>query len=443
MIRPYILVILCCLSTGSLHAQHQLWYRQPAGDWNEALPVGNGRMGAMVFGNPDRERIQLNEDSMWAGELKDVKSSIGTPTDLAAVRRLIDEDRLEEADQELVRRFSLGGVTRSHQTLGELYFEWKNTGTPFTDYRRQLDLETGITTTTWNRSGTTFTQEVFCSNPDEALFIKLTAAGAETLNFDIQLDRPLDQGVVTHEVRASEKDNAKSLTMSGQVTQEQAKLHDKPVKGMKGVRFAVQLDALSRGGAIRILEQRLQVEGARTVYLQLMARTDFGGRKIDLTADGSKSLAMNFETLRAHHTRDHARLYNRCRLDLGSPPELAELSTDQRLARLRKENSDPGLEALLFHYGRYLLIACSRTNGNPANLQGLWNPHIKAPWNNDYHLNINLQMNYWPADVTNLSETQKPVFVWMQRLAENGAVTAREQYGMRGWMARMCRPKER
>jgi alpha-L-fucosidase 2 len=435
MIRPYIFAIMFCLSIGNLHAQHELWYRHPAGDWNEALPVGNGRMGAMVFGNPDKERIQLNEDSMWAGELKDVKSSIGTPADLAEVRKLIDENKLEEADEELVKRFSRGGVTRSHQTLGELFFEWKKTGTPVTDYRRQLDLETGIATTTWKRGGTTFTEEVFCSNPDEALFIKLTAEGAETLNFDIQLERPLDQGVVTHEVRAYERDNVKSLTMSGQVTQEQAELQDKPVEGMKGVRFAVRLDAIAQSGALRISEQELQVEGARTVYLQLMARTDFDGRKIDLTADGSKSLAMNFDALRARHTEDHAKLYNRCRLDLESPSELAALPTDQRLARLGKENSDPGLEALLFHYGRYLLIACSRTNGNPANLQGLWNPHIKAPWNNDYHLNINLQMNYWPADVTNLSETHKPVFVWMQRLAKNGAVTAREQYGMRGWMA--------
>jgi alpha-L-fucosidase 2 len=398
-------------------------------------------MGAMVFGNPDSERIQLNEDSLWAGELKDVKSSIGTPADLAEVRKLIDEDRLEEADQALIKRFSRGGVTRSHQTLGELYFQWKNTGTPPTDYRRQLDLKTGIATTTWKRGGTTFTEEVFCSNPDEALFIKLTAEGTEALNFDIRLDRPLDQGVVTHEVVAREKDNVKSLTMSGQVTQEQAELQDKPVAGMKGVCFAVHLDAtvlrddLDQNGVIDISDQALRVAGAKAVYLQLMARTDFDGKKIDTTGDGSKSLAKKFDILRARHIEDHARLYDRCRLDLKSPPEIAMLPTDERLARLAKESDDPGLEALLFHYGRYLLIASSRANGHPANLQGLWNPDIKAPWNNDYHLNINLQMSYWPADVTNLSETHRPVFVWMQRLAKNGAVTAREQYGMRGWMA--------
>jgi alpha-L-fucosidase 2 len=412
-----------------------LWYDQAAADWNQALPVGNGRMGAMVFGNPDKERIQLNEDSMWAGELKDVKLAIGTPADLAAVRKLIDEDKLEEADREIVKRFSRDAVVRSHQTLGDLYFEWNNTAKPLTEYRRQLDLETGIATTTWKRGETTFTQEVFCSNPDEALFIKLTADGPNPLDFDIKLDRPLDQGVKTHKVKASGRDSVKSLFMSGQVTQEQGMLQGKPVKGMKGVRFAVNLDAVAHGGTISISNQQMQVEGAKAVYLQLTARTDFGGRNIDLTADGSQSLPENFDALRGRHIEDHAKLYNRCRLDLSPSPKLARLPTDQRLARLRKEGSDPGLDALIFHYGRYLLIACSRTNGNPANLQGLWNPHIKAPWNNDYHININLQMNYWPAEVTHLSETHKPVFVWMQRLAENGAVTAQEQYGMRGWVA--------
>jgi alpha-L-fucosidase 2 len=435
MTRSFILAILVCLSTGTLLAQHRLWYRQPASNWNEALPVGNGRLGAMVFGDPGREHIQLNEDSMWAGELKDIKSSIGAPADLAEIRKLIDEGKLEEADRELIKRFSRGGVTRSHQTLGDLYLDWKNAETPFTNYRRQLDLETGIATTTWQRGETTFTQEVFCSNPDEALFIKLAANGPETLHFDIRLDRPLDQKAVTHKVTARKKEPRKFLTMSGQVTQNRARLNDKPVVGMKGVRFSADLVAEAQQGSIQISKQQLKVDGAKAVYLQLTARTDFGGRVIDLSADGSKSLAKNFDTLRRRHTEDHAQLYDRCRLDLLPSPELASLPTDQRLARLGKEQGDPGLEALLFHYGRYLLIACSRANGNPANLQGLWNPHIQAPWNNDYHLNINLQMNYWPADITNLSETQKPLFAWMQRLAANGAITAKDQYGMRGWMA--------
>ncbi len=437
MIRPTLILLASCLLPHALQADHLLWYQQAAANWNEALPVGNGRMGAMVFGNPDSERIQLNEDSMWAGERKDVKLAIGTPADLAEMRKLIDDNKLAEADREIVKRFSRGGVRRSHQTLGDLHIDWKNTDKPATGYRRQLDLKTGIATTTWMRGNTTFTQEVFCSNPDEALLIKLSASGPDSLHFDIRLDRPLDHGTTTHQVKAGTHGKVRSLTMTGQVTQVKARLQSKPVTGMKGCHFAANLDAVSDGGSIELAKQQLQVSGAQTVYLKLTAGTDFGGKKINITPNNpdSATLAEQFSTLRTRHIRDHDALYSRCSLELPSSPERAQLPTDQRLARLRKEGNDPGLDALIFHYGRYLLIACSRTNGNPANLQGLWNEHINAPWNNDYHLNINLQMNYWPAEVTNLSDTHKPVFTWMQELAKNGAVTAKKQYGMRGWVA--------
>ncbi|MBT8037011.1 MAG: glycoside hydrolase family 95 protein [Verrucomicrobiae bacterium] len=437
MIRSALILSSSCLILSPLQAEHLLWYQQAAANWNEALPVGNGRMGAMVFGDPNNERIQLNEDSMWAGELKDIKLAIGTPTDLAEIRQLIDDNQHAKADQEIVKRFSRGGVRRSHQTLGDLHIHWKNTRQPATGYRRQLDLKTGISTTTWKRGNTTFTQEVFCSNPDEALLIKLTAKGTENLHFDIRLDRPLDQGTTTHHVKTNTHGEVHSLTMTGQVTQVNAKLQTKPIKGMKGVHFAANLDAVSDGGTINTSNDHLQVKGAKAVYLKLTAATDFGGRKINITPNSTDSATLpeKFNTLRSRHTQDHAALYNRCRLDLPSSPELAKLPTDQRFAQLRNKSDDLGLDALIFHYGRYLLIACSRTNGNPANLQGLWNEHIQAPWNNDYHLNINLQMNYWPAEVTNLSDTHQPVFTWMQQLAKNGSVTAKKQYGMRGWVA--------
>jgi alpha-L-fucosidase 2 len=322
MIRSTIILLSFCLVPASLQAEHLLWYQQAAANWNEALPIGNGRMGAMVFGNPDNERIQLNEDSMWAGERKDVKLSIGTPADLAEMRKLIDENKLAEADREIVKRFSRGGVRRSHQTLGDLHIDWKNTGKPVTGYRRQLDLKTGIATTTWKRGDTTFTQEVFCSNPDEALFIKLTANGPETLHFDIRLDRPLDQGTTTHQVKATTHGKVKSLTMTGQVTQVKAKLQTKPFKGMKGCHFAANLDAITPAGTIKLANQQLQVSGAQTVYLKLTAGTNFGGKKINITPNkpDSATLPEKFSTLRTRHTNDHAALYNRCHLDLPSSP---------------------------------------------------------------------------------------------------------------------------
>lgn len=423
------------IDTLSENAGHVLWYRQPASNWNEALPVGNGRMGAMVFGDPDFERIQLNEDSVWAGEAKDVKLSIGTPADLAEMRRLIDKGDLETVDAEIVKRFSRLDVRRSHQTLGDLYIDWADTGSAYADYRRQLDLRTGVVTAVWKRGDTLFTQEVFCSNPDEALFIKFQAAGPDTLNFELSLDRPTDNGHVTHTVEVTGRDGVKSLYLSGQVTQREAVLQSKPVEGMLGVHFASNLDAVATTGEISIVGQKLQVKGAREVYLKLTAGTDFDGKTIDVVTRDSRSLPDRFSALKERHLADHAALYNRSALELPHDPQLARLPTDQRLALLKESGQDPGFEKLLYHYGRYLLIASSRDNGNPANLQGLWNEHILAPWNNDYHLNINLQMNYWPANVTSLEETNKPLFRWMQRLAKNGAITASEQYGMRGWVA--------
>ena len=185
------------------------------------------------------------------------------------MRKLIDDNKLAEADREIVKRFSRGGVRRSHQTLGDLHIDWKNTEKPATGYRRQLDLKTGIATTTWKRGNTTFVQEVFCSNPDEALLIKLSANGPESLHFDIRLDRPLDHGTTTHQVKASTHGKVRSLSMTGQVTQVKAKLQTKAVTGMKGCHFAANLDAVSDGGSIKIAKQQLQVSGAQTVYLKL------------------------------------------------------------------------------------------------------------------------------------------------------------------------------
>ncbi|MBT5187690.1 MAG: glycoside hydrolase family 95 protein [Kordiimonadaceae bacterium] len=422
-------------SLSSQSSGHILWYKQAAGSWFEALPVGNGRMGAMVFGDPVNERIQLNEDSVWAGEMKDIKSSIGTPDDLADMRKLIDDQAFEKVDQQMPLRFSRDEVVRSHQTLGDLYINWNSTTASVSDYRRELDLRTGVANTTWKRGQTTFIQEVFNSNPDEALFIKITAQGPDTLNFDLELDRPQDQGHTTHKVKASTKGSVRSLYMSGQVTQRGGVLQGSPAPDMLGVHFAANLDAVSQEGTITLIQQKIAIKGAREVYIKLTAGTDFDGKEIDIIGNNSASLAADFKGLKQRHITDHANLYNRSRFDLQLSDSREDLPTDRRLNDLKENILDPGLERLIYHYGRYLLIASSRENGNPANLQGLWNERIAAPWNNDYHLNINLQMNYWPSDVTNLNETNKPLFKFMQRLAKNGAVTAREQYGMRGWMS--------
>jgi len=204
---------------------------------------------------------------------------------------------------------------------------------------------------------------------------------------------------------------------------------------MKGVNFFCNLTVDNRGGTCTTDKDILQVKGAKDVIIRLTSSTDFWPEAVRKKHLKSSTIPINYDAVKQAHISDHQLLYNRCELSLPCDPELSKLPTDKRMAMLDSSKHDKGLEALIFHFGRYLLIASSRTNGNPANLQGLWNKDIKAPWNCDYHLNINLQMNYWPAEVTNLSETQLPVFTWMQALAKRGAITAKEQYGMRGWMS--------
>jgi len=436
MTKASKLIFLFCLLAGTLQAQHRLWYRQAAGDWNQALPVGNGRMGAMVFGDPEKERIQLNEDSVWAGPGEALVDAKGTPQDLKEIRTMIDEGKLAEADAFIIRKFSRGSITRSHQTLGDLHIDWQSSEAGITDYRRDLDLKTGLATTTWKRGDTIYSQEVFCSNPDEALILRLKADGSGTLDFTLRLDRPLDQGHVTHLTKAIQPN---FLHMQGRVTQRQGSIDGVPMPDMGGVEFSVKLRIDVVGGTCGAENKVLIVRGAREAVIRLTASTSFWPEAVRkehhrTTAQTELPPGEFFAKAKKNHITDHQSLYQRCVLRLPTDPIQTEKPTDQRLADLGKNPHDPGLEALIFHYGRYLLIASSRENGNPANLQGLWNPHIKAPWNNDYHLNINLQMNYWPAEVTNLSETHMPVFTWMQELARRGAITAKQQYGMRGWM---------
>ena len=428
----FIICAVLTLATIPLRADHNFWFQQPAQKWTEALPVGNGRMGAMVFGDPENERIQLNEDSVWAGPGEKTVNAKGTPHDLKQLRQLIDDGKLAEADKFIISKFSRGSIIRSHQTLGDLHILWKGVKTKVVDYQRSLNLKTAVASSTWKRGSTLFSQEVFCSYPDEALYIRLAAFGSETLNFTLQLDRPKDQGHLTHETTSP---TSNSLAMRGEVTQRQGKIDGRAIPDMKGVNFFVNLSVDNRGGTCTTDKNSLQVKDAKEVIIRLTASTDFCSEALRKEHLKSSEKTINYDAAKQAHIIDHQLLYNRCSLTLPSDPELSKLPTNKRMALLSKSKHDKGLESLIFHFGRYLLIASSRNNGNPANLQGLWNKDIKAPWNCDYHLNINLQMNYWPAENTNLSETQIPVFIWMQALAKRGAFTAKEQYGMRGWMS--------
>ena len=405
-----------------------LWYSQPATKWMEALPVGNGRMGAMVFSDPVNERIQLNEDSMWPGGPEWADKNKGTPTDLDEIRKLLREGKNVEADKLIVERFSHKSIKFSHQTLGDMSIKFANND-QFSDYKRWLSLDSAVVTTVYKIKGQTVTQQVFASTQDDALVIHLKSDTPEGITCNITLSRPEDHGHET--VKVSSVENG--LEMNGMVTQYGGMIDSEPFPIDYGVKFQGLLKAKSDGGSIVSKEGILKLENVKEATLYFLSSTSYYHR--DFQEINEKQWIVlqdkSYSQVLKSHVADFKSIFNRVNLNLGGL-EANSLPVDKRLEIMKEGKLDPALEALLFQYGRYLLISCSRPGTNPANLQGLWNEHIEAQWNADYHLNINLQMNYWPAEVTNLSECHEPLFDFIDQLIENGKKTAKEQYGCRG-----------
>lgn len=413
----------------TLAEQAELWYTGPATEWMQALPVGNGRLGAMVFGHPSEERIQLNEDSMWPGG-PDWGDSRGTPEDLREIRALLKTGKNREADSLIVSRFSYKSVLRSHQTMGDLYIDYIGIDT-VSDYRRSLDLTSALAKVTFSTGGYEHSREVFSSFPDGVLVIRLKTTNPDGMNFDLRLSRPEDDGNATAVITIP---SDSIIRMKGMVTQFGGLKNSQAFPIDYGVKFDTRLKIRSQSGKITAAGGHIQVRGAREAVLFIVCRTSFyEADKYEDYADNAleKLESRTYNEIKAAHLLDYGALFTRVSLDLGGG-DLNGLPTDLRLERFREEKDDPGLAAMLFQYGRYLLIASSRPGTNPANLQGLWNEHIQAPWNADYHLNVNLQMNYWPANLTGLRELHLSYFDFIDRVLERGRVTAREQYGMSG-----------
>ena len=397
-------------------ADLKLWYRQPAQKWTEALPVGNGRLGAMVFGGAEIERLQLNEDTVWAGHPID-RDRVGAYKHLPEARRLIFEGKYAEAQKLVQKEFMGPRLIRSYQTLGDLRLRFE-TGQNITDYRRELDLDTGIASVTYRVGDVTFTREVFASALDECIVVRLLCDRPGGLTFDASLSRPADSAVQTV---APDR-----IVMKGQATQ----------KGEhQGVKFETHLRIISRGGKLTVTDEGLRLDKADAATLLIVAATDYRGDDPTAVCKRQMNAASNkiYLHLRDRHVAEHRRLLRRVELDLGKCK--TALPTDQRLNAVKEGVEDPQLVALYFQFGRYLLISCSRPGCMPANLQGLWNDHIRAPWNCDYHININVQMNYWPAEVCNLSECHEPFFDLVDNLRPRGRKTARDVYGCRGFVA--------
>lgn len=436
------LLALIALSLGTLTAcqtypeeaqkRQLLWYDAPATDWSkEALPVGNGRLGAMVFGDPNTERIQLNEDSMWPGG-PDWGDAQGTPADLEKVRALLIAGKVHEADKAWVGRFSHKSIVRSHQTMGDLTIDFEDR--KVANYHRQLDLDSALVTVSYDTENGHFTERVFASNPGNALVIELKTTDPAGLNLSLGLSRPEDQGHPTVEVHAEENNQ---IRMVGEVTQWGSVHFSKPTPIWEGVEFQTLLKVKNEGGTVNAKEDQLELKGVNRAIVYLTCATSFYHGEYynaEVMADQVKLKDQRFEDVLKAHVADYQQLFKRVELDLGGHA-LDSLPTDRRLERIKAGLPDPDFVARQFQFGRYLLIASSRPGTNAANLQGIWNEHLQAPWNADYHLNINLQMNYWPAEVTNLSELHGPLFDFTERLIDRGKITAKEQYNMRGFVA--------
>jgi alpha-L-fucosidase 2 len=396
------------------------WYVQPASEWVEALPVGNGRLGGMVFGGVPQERIQLNEETLWDGYERDTTNPQALEA-LPQVRELIFQERNQEAER-LAQKTMLGVPerVRSYQSLGDLRLEFP-TPQRVENYRRWLDLEQATAFTEYTAEGVTYRREVFSSHPDQVLVIHLSADQPGKISTSLTLTRQQDA-----QCRSEGQDR---LRLVGQIK----RLHEETGEKV-GMKFEAQLLAVPQGGELKNADGQLTVSRADALTLYIAAATNYRGSDPALACTYRlESLSGDLETIRQQHVQDHQSLFNRVDLELGDS-EFSQLPTEARLQKVKEGADDPDLAALYFQFGRYLLITSSRPGDLPANLQGLWNEHINAPWNSDYHTNINLQMNYWHAEVANLPECHLPLFDYMDSLVESGRYTARRHYGSDGWV---------
>ena len=401
-----------------------LWYEKPAAQkgktsaWVEALPVGNGRLGAMVFGGVPEERLQLNEHTCWTGRPHAYHHE-GASKVLPELRRLLAEGKQKEAESLAMKEFmSVPLRQMAYQPLGDLRLSFPGHEKP-ADYRRELDLDAAVARVAYTIDGVPYERQVFSSFPDQALVVRLTAGRKGALRFTAKLESP-------HKSARTRAREDGALAMSGRVQDD-------------GIAFEARLQVEAEGGTAKAADGALAVEGADAATLRLVAHTNHKSYR-DLSADPAArcevslkaASAKTFDALIRAHQEDHRRLFRRVSIDLGRTPA-ADRTTDRRVGTGAPQD-DPHLAALYFQYGRYLLIASSRPGSQPANLQGLWNEDLKPAWDSKYTTNINAEMNYWPAEATNLAECHEPLFRLIEECAETGRATARVHYGADGWV---------
>lgn len=441
-----VLISSCDNKSETFPSTLKLWYQQPANasivdnpnrwkdnpEWLKALPLGNGALGAMVFGDVNKERIQLNEESMWSGSTDDNDNPDAYPAQ-AEIRKLLFEGKYKEATALTQKTqickgkgsgFGMGAEVPfgCFQTLGDLWIEFEKKSA-YKDYHRELDLEDAVVRVSYTQDGIQYKREIFVSHPDQLMVIKLTADKPGSISFKSTMTRPEKFNTTAEE---------NQLIMQGVLTNG---------KGGDGLQYMARLSAQSKNGTVHYTGENLVVEDADEVLLFMTASTDYvleyphyKGRdykKITATylEEGKKQ---SYESLLQRHKEEYQKYYNRVSINLTSQPDT--IPTDVRLEKFKESKSDLYLVELLFQYGRYLLISSSRPGTLPANLQGIWANKTQTPWNGDYHTDVNVQMNYWVAETSNLGEMHLPLFDLLESLQEPGAKTAKIHYNANGWI---------
>ena len=419
-IKKYIWSVLLFLSLSSYAGNLKLWYNKPASEWTEALPLGNSRLGVMVYGGTEVEELQLNEETFWAGSpyRNDNPDALKA---LPEVRKLIFFFLYSEAQDLVNKNFLTPRNGMPYQTIGSLMINFQNHKN-VTDYYRELDIEKAVASVSYKIDGVTYKRELFSSIADNVVIMRISCSEPGKLSFGVSFNCPLE-----HKVSIKNK----CLYLK-------AKANDH--EGVPGKLFDETLvKAVNDGGKVSFTDNTLKVDNADSVTLYISSATNFVNYK-DISGNAYKkavgymnaAVKKDYSQAKEEHIRRYSEMFSRLNLEISSD-DYSNEPTDQRIKKFNDRN-DAGLAVLMFQYGRYLLISSSLPGGQPANLQGIWNKDEVAPWDSKYTVNINLQMNYWPAEVTNLSECHEPLFKMLEELSETGKETARVMYGCNGWV---------
>ena len=436
-----LIVLLAPFNAAFSQGNLKLWYTKPARNWNEALPIGNGRLGAMVFGRAGEELIQLNEETLWSGGPTNTNPNPKAVEFLPKIREALLSENYNEAE-ELAKKMQ-GPFTESYEPLGDVVLKYDFKGEPV-DYYRDLDISTAIATTRFKVNGIEYKREQFVSAPDQVVVIRLSASQKGALNFTASTRSPLvyKNAVISQNELAMRGQAPVHTDPSYLSTMEVPIIYNDPSK-CRGMRFELRVRAVKADGKVESDGSGLHVSDATEVLLLLSAATSFNGFDKCPDRDGrdeselakaylNSAAPKNFEALRKDHLTDYQRYFNRVSLTINNDQKI-DLPTNERLKRYTEGAEDAGLEALYFQFGRYLLISSSRPGGIPANLQGIWNNHVRPPWSSNFTTNINAEMNYWMVESCNLSELHEPLFDLIEHLAITGKESARNFYNAGGW----------